>query len=118
MSTNEQYKIIGNRIKLRRKELRLKQSELAEILDISNNHMSSIENGREKPSLDLLLKTCDELKVTPDYLLLGNIHPDDIPMNIAEGLRLCSDDDIKLARQFIELLITRNKDSWNNKHFI
>ena len=37
---------MGNRIKLRRKELRIKQSELAEKLDISNNHISSIENGR------------------------------------------------------------------------
>lgn len=36
---------MGNRIKLRRKELRIKQSELAEKLDISNNHISSIENG-------------------------------------------------------------------------
>ena len=52
---------MGNRIKLRRKELRIKQSELAEKLDISNNHISSIENGREKPSLDILLKICEEL---------------------------------------------------------
>lgn len=45
---------MGNRIKIRRKELRIKQAELAEQLNISNNHMSSIENGRQKPSLDIL----------------------------------------------------------------
>lgn len=109
---------MGNRIKLRRKELRIKQSELAEKLDISNNHISSIENGREKPSLDILLKICEELKVTPDYLLLGNIHTNDIPQNIMDGLRLCSDADIALARQFIELLIHRNRNVWNDEHFI
>lgn len=109
---------MGNRIKLRRKELHIKQSELAEQLDISNNHISSIENGREKPSLDILIKICDELKVTPDYLLLGNIHANDIPQNIIEGLRLCSADDIELTRQFIELLINRNKNVWNNNNFI
>ena len=38
---------MGNRIKIRRKELRIKQAELAERLNISNNHMSSIENGRQ-----------------------------------------------------------------------
>ena len=43
---------LGNRIRLRRKELGLSQSKLAELLDISNNHMSAIENGREKPSMD------------------------------------------------------------------
>lgn len=46
---------MGNRIKIRRKELRIKQAELAEQLNISNNHMSSIENGRQKPSLDIFL---------------------------------------------------------------
>ena len=46
---------MGNRIKIRRKELRIKQAELAEKLNISNNHMSSIENGRQKPSLDIFI---------------------------------------------------------------
>ena len=53
-----QYKSIGKRIKLRRKELNIKQNELAEKLNISNNHLSSVENGREKPSLELLLNIC------------------------------------------------------------
>ena len=39
----EYYKEMGQRIKLRRKEMRMKQAELAERIDISNNHMSSIE---------------------------------------------------------------------------
>lgn len=107
---------MGNRIKSRRKELRIKQSELAESLDISNNHISSIENGREKPSLDMFLKICDELKVTPDYLLLGNVHAKNVPQNITEALLLCSDEDIELASQFIELLVHRNKNTWNNKN--
>lgn len=111
MNANDQYKIIGTRIKLRRKELKFSQSSLAEILDISNNHMSSIENGREKPSLDILIKICSELKVTPDFLLLGNMHPDDIPQNIVDGLKLCSTEDINLIRQIIELLIKRNNNN-------
>ena len=109
---------MGNRIKSRRKELRIKQSELAESLDISNNHISSIENGREKPSLDMFLKICDELKVTPDYLLLGNVHAKNVPQNITEALLLCSDEDIELASQFIELLVHRNKNTWNNKNLL
>lgn len=42
-----QYREMGNRIKVRRRELKIKQTELAEILEISNTHMSSIENGRQ-----------------------------------------------------------------------
>lgn len=33
------YKEMGTRIKTRRKELKIKQAELAETLNISNNHM-------------------------------------------------------------------------------
>ncbi|WP_448902115.1 helix-turn-helix domain-containing protein [Eubacterium sp.] len=118
MNLNNQYITIGRRIQSRRKELRIKQSELAEKLDISSNHISSIENGREKPSLDTLLKICEELKATPDYFLLGNVHANNIPANITEGLLLCSKEDIELARNFIELLINRNKDIWNKDNFI
>lgn len=118
MKQKQQYFEMGGRIKLRRNELRIKQSELAEKLNISNNHMSSIENGREKPSLDILIRICEELKVTPDYLLLGNMHANNVPQDIADALRLCSEDDIALTRDFVELLVKRNTKSWNNQNFV
>lgn len=89
---------------MRRKELHIKQAELAETLEISNNHMSSIENGRQKPSLDTFIRLCDCLNVTPDYLLLGSMHAYNLPQDILDKLRLCSQEDIILARDFIELL--------------
>ena len=104
------YRNMGNRIKLRRQELKLKQSELAEQLGISNNHMSSIETGRQKLSMDVFIQLCSILKVTPDYLLLGSMHAENTPENIADKLRLCSQSDIKLAESIIELLIIRNQD--------
>lgn len=103
-----QYINMGNRIKNRRKELKIKQADLAEALDISTNHISSIENGREKPSLDAFIKICHCLNVTPDYLLLGSMHACNIPQNIAEQLQLCCQEDVKLAKDFIELLVERN----------
>ena len=90
---------MGNRIKLRRKELHFKQADLAELLEISNNHMSAIERGREKPSLDTFISICQALKVTPDYLLLGNMHAFNIPQDIIDKLYLCSQEDIQLAKQ-------------------
>ena len=118
MSLKRQYIEMGNRIKLRRKELRIKQSELAEKLDISNNHISSIENGREKPSLEILLGICEELKVTPDFLLLGNMHANNIPQDIIDGLRLCNEEDIELMRKIVEIMINRNQNNWNEKNFV
>lgn len=99
---------MGNRIKIRRKELRIKQAELAERLNISNNHMSSIENVRQKPSLDIFIQICNLLNVTPDYLLLGSMHAYNIPQDIIDKLRLCNQSDIELAGDFIELLVKRN----------
>lgn len=111
-----QYQIIGSRIQQRRKELGLKQCTLAEQLNLSSNHLSSIETGREKPSLETLLRICDALHVTPDYLLIGNMHTDDISQDIVESLRLCSKEDLELARNFVELLVARNQNSWNERH--
>ena len=68
------------------KELRIKQAELAERLNISNNHMPSIENGRQKPSLDIFIQICNLLNVTPDYLLLGSMHAYNIPQDIIDKL--------------------------------
>ena len=107
---------MGSRIKIRRIELRIKQAELAERLNISNNHMSSIENGRQKPSLDIFIQICNLLNVTPDYLLLGNMHAYNIPKDIIDKLRSCNQSDIELAGDFIELLVKRNsKTKTHNK---
>lgn len=99
---------MGKRIKLRRKELNIKQTELAETLGISNNHMSSIETGKQKPSLDIFVNICTQLNVSPDYLLLGTMRAYNVPQDISEKLRLCSQPDIELVRDFIDILIQRN----------
>lgn len=109
---------MGNRIKLRRKELKIKQSELSEKLEISNNHMSSIENGRQKPSLDIFINICIRLNVSPDYLLLGTMRGYNVPQDISDKLRLCSQSDIALVRDFIDLLIKRNHSSQEKNGYI
>lgn len=115
---NPQNVDIGKRIKLRRKELKIKQSELAEILEISNNHMSSIETGKQKPSLDTFIKICNHLNVSPDYLLLGAMHAYNVPQDISDMLRLCSQSDIELVKDFIELLVRRNKENHKKEGYI
>ena len=52
---NLNMKEIGKRISDRRKKLGIKQNILAEKLDISNNHMSGIENGKATPSVALFV---------------------------------------------------------------
>ena len=108
----------GERLRELRCEKGLTQKQLAEKLNISNNHLSSVENGREMPSLELLLNICELLNVTPDYLLLGNMHTNDISQDILTGLRLCAEEDVLLIRNMIELLIKRNHKDWNNRNLL
>ena len=49
---------MGTRMKRRRKELKMSQAELAEKVNVSNNHISSIETGKQIPSLTTFVKIC------------------------------------------------------------
>lgn len=96
---------MGKRIQRRRKELGLTQDEAAERLQISNNHLSTIENGKGNASLKLFCKICTLLDVTPDYLLTGQVHAADMPKNIADMLQHCSDEELALIQHIVEYLI-------------
>lgn len=67
------YKLLGKRIAARRKELGLKQYQLNEKAGLSDKYISCIETGKSIPSIDVLMRICDALETTPDYLLLGTI---------------------------------------------
>lgn len=81
---------MGTRMKRRRKELKMSQAELAEKINVSNNHISSIETGKQIPSLTTFVKICEQLDTTPDFLLLGSLHTDNLPKNIYDSLALCN----------------------------
>jgi len=69
MSLN--FKLIGRRIKDIRNLRHLTQSELAEMVDLTEPYISRIETGRSC-SLDAYVRIADALGVTVDHLLYGN----------------------------------------------
>ena len=97
---NLNMKEIGKRISDRRKKLGIKQNILAEKLDISNNHMS--ENGKATPSVALFVKICDELNVTPGFLLLGSMHSNRVSKDASDLLQKCSDQEIEMIMQLVQ----------------
>lgn len=109
---------MGNRIAARRRHLGINQNLLAERVDISKNHLSNIERGRETPSFDVLINLCNELQVTPDYLLMGSMHPQGVPQNLIDSLALCTDEDIALLEDIIHHMVLRQETKWNNDNFI
>lgn len=113
-----EYETMGQRIAERRGYLKIKQHQLAEQLGISNNHLSSIERGKEKPSLDLFIDICNALQVTPDYLIMGTMRSNNVAENICDGLRLCSDEDRALIAHLVGYMVSRQGYKWNGDNFI
>lgn len=96
---------IGNQFKKRRKEMCIRQKDLAKKVGISNTHLSSIENGLDCPSLYTFIKLCTELCVTPDYILLGNMRLNGITYDIYEMLRLCREQDLPIIKDIIKIYV-------------
>ncbi len=65
----ELFKIIGNKIKLRRMELKYSQEKLGELLDISYTAIQRYENASAKIPIDNLLKISRILEVDLSYFL-------------------------------------------------
>ena len=64
-------KDFGNRIKEARKQAGYTQSQLAELLDVSVNHISALERGIYETRTDTLGKMAVVLGTTTDYLIFG-----------------------------------------------
>ncbi len=67
------YKLIGERIRELRLNLKLTQEHLAEKVHIGVQHMSKIENGNTKLSLPCLIAIANALRTTVDYLLSDSV---------------------------------------------
>lgn len=62
-------KSLGEKIKYYRKQRKLYQVELADIVDVSTGYIGAIEQSVKSPSLKLLSKIAKALKIQPHELL-------------------------------------------------
>lgn len=65
----EQNVIIGDRIRIARESAGMKQEVLAEAIGRSTQFVSDMERGVTGISIETLLKLCDVLSVSSDYIL-------------------------------------------------
>ena len=63
------YSKIGNRIKEYRRKKGLTQEALANMVSVDYRHISSIENGRKYPSLELVILIANALGISTDDML-------------------------------------------------
>ena len=68
---NLNYKEIGKRIQTKRKEIKITQEKLSEIIDVSPSYISEIERGNIICSLATISNICYVLHTSLDYLVFG-----------------------------------------------
>ena len=67
------YKAIGKRVKVARIKANMKQEQLAEIISVSPTHLSNIETGTTRVSLQTIVRLANALSVSADDLLCDNV---------------------------------------------
>ena len=100
--TMDYYKI-GQRIRKFRKANNLSQEQLAEKIGISVTHLSHIETGNTKLSLQVLVNIADCLSVQTDELLYDtNIKNSYLKEEILDIISNCSTQDFYILRDIIK----------------
>jgi len=119
-------KLLGLNIKNSRKNIKLTQAQLAEMTNLSTVHISHIEGGSVKMSVDALINICNALNITPNDVLLGQFDTNsyntdnsgkdmlsengeyNINMQLSVKAKAMSQNDKRLLLEIAELLANRN----------
>jgi transcriptional regulator with XRE-family HTH domain len=105
---------VANRIRNRRMELSITQTQLAKAAKLTPAAISQFESGSRKPSFDALSKLATALKISTDYLL-GRKQPsyEDILADpkvsvMFRGFMKLPEKDKESMLEFYEFLKSRN----------
>lgn len=101
--------IIGQRIKERRKELKITQTKIQQETSISSGNLSSIENGKYLPSAIALLELSKILNCSVDWILTGKSLKSEICINNNDRLLLDYFHNMSAADQEELLMIAEMK---------
>ena len=99
-----EYRKIGMRIKEARKKKKMSQQELSFSIEYSIPHISHVENGSTKLSVDFLIKTANALDVSSDQILCDSLKKVSSIYHgeIMEALKDCSIEELKVINQLVK----------------
>ena len=110
---------IASLVKRRRRELKITQTELARVANLTPAAISQFESGARKPSFDTLSNLADALKVTTDYLLgkkersYDDLLADPKVSIMFRGIMELPEEDKTTMLEFYEFLKNKNEKSEN-----
>lgn len=113
-------KSIGERIKKRRLELNITQTEIYEVARISSGNLSGIESGKSLPSATALINLSKILNCSIDWILTGLMpNPKDNISNIEDellnGFRSLSKDEQEELLEILRMKLRKTKRELNVK---
>lgn len=106
---NQKIIEIGNRISKKRKQLNLTQEVLAEKMNVSVQMISNLERGNKSIKIENLLKLCEILNVSTDYILKGELIDSDKEEAFTKLLKL-NKQDYKMIEMLIDFCINKEND--------
>lgn len=100
-------KMLGARIKELRKRRNLSQNKLSEQISIESNYLSRIEVGASYPSLEVLERIADALRVEMKELFDFSHHDTEVttPKGIEAVLTSASREDLKLIYKLVQAVL-------------
>ena len=103
---NVDYKAVGKRIKIARINAGMNQEKLAELVDVSPTHLSNIETGTTRVSLQTLVRIANTLSVSTDNLLCDSVirATAQIQIDLADLLQDCNDYEIRIIADMTKAL--------------
>lgn len=100
------YKAIGKRIKIARIKADMTQERLAEAVELSPTHLSNIETGTTRVSLNAIVTLANALSVTVDDLLCDSViqSKPQFEQDIAAILEDCDEYEIRMVKDMAQAL--------------
>ena len=101
------YESVGKRIKAARKKMGLTQQQLAEITHLEPNHISHIERGLSKGSVQSLASIANALNTTVDSLIADSLPTEKSYYlgNISELLEHCTPQELRVVEETVKTLV-------------
>lgn len=103
MDSNNLKWDIGERVRECRLKAGYTQAQCAEIMDISINFLSEIENGKKGMSQETIYKFCKNLEISADYILFGSQHSK-LPNKLIVTVNNLSDEELSILSDYIVVL--------------
>ena len=109
MNKNEENKHIGKICQEYRLKNNLTQNQVAELTGLEPRHISQIERGLSKGSIDTLIKLCNAYKITPD-IILYDLLDDDVKDSVSiyeENFKRLEKRDKESILHFIDYFLSK-----------